>query len=170
MSKDSCERVTEIALKIAKEECGEETLLKVMEEKYGDIRSQATDDGIRLKEDQIPGLGIVGPKGEISAYPKEDVEKKVHHSFILDEEDMEKWERRDDVIKFIVYNMNIVGIKGGPTLEPFERKNYERIQRLSRFLLDYGLNPDTRLRIEKQQMDSRYEGEILGTLEELSHD
>ncbi len=121
----------------------------------------------KFKSKGIPGIGIVTPKHDISSYSKEKLDEKIHHSFILDEEDVDLWDNYDENLRFVVYNKHKIGIKGKPSLQPFEKSNYEMIQRLAQHLYQNGIPKDAEIYVDVQQSDSKFETKTIGTVDEL---
>ena len=115
----------------------------------------------------IPAIGIVFPNKKISSYSLKDALYYEHHSLILDEEDYKIWESEDDNLRFVYYHTsNMIGLKGNPSLYPFEKGNYDMITTLIRYLTKNGLPIDTKIFIENQYLGTDYEGKMVGTLED----
>ncbi len=128
---------------------------------------------INTSHQEIPlskwsAIGVVTPKGYITSYPKNKLDEYEHHSFILDEEDMDLWKDYDENMRFVLYGKNVIGLKGKPSLRPFQRRNYQMIKDLSKYLMENGVSPDTALRIDKQKMNSEFEGEEIGKLKDFA--
>lgn len=116
--------------------------------------------------EDIPFLGIVSVDGYIESYDYKTAEEcDFHHSFALTEKGCEVYES-DDTLRFVMYKgTNKYNLLGEPALDPFD-KGRKQIKLFVKHVLDNGASEETEIEVAQHQLNTEWEGRVIGRLKD----